>query len=157
MAETIQKSLKGRDVIDIACGTGWWDRYLSETAKSILGFDINNDVLEVAKSKEYKCPTKFQIGDATIPRPAATFRRRPSPRFWLSHIPKARLHQWIDTLHTTLTTGSHVLHRRQQEHRRNGRTSRHEARRREHVQILRTLKDGSQHMILKNFCTKSTA
>lgn len=41
IANTIRASLKKRDVIDIACGTGWWDLFLSETAKSITGLDIS--------------------------------------------------------------------------------------------------------------------
>jgi ubiquinone/menaquinone biosynthesis C-methylase UbiE len=150
MAKTIQKSLKGREVIDIACGTGWWDRYLSETAKSIMGLDINNDVLEVAKSKEYKCPTKFQVGDAYAPPfPPKSFNGALAT-FWLSHIPKEKLHKWIDTLHLLLKPGSRVfiadntnipgiggpLVTKPGD---------------ENTYKIRTLKDGSQHTIMKNY------
>ena len=42
IGNTIKSSLNGREVIDLACGTGWWDRILSETAKSITGLDISS-------------------------------------------------------------------------------------------------------------------
>ena len=32
---TIQTILKGRDVLEIACGTGFWTQFLSDTAKQI--------------------------------------------------------------------------------------------------------------------------
>jgi ubiquinone/menaquinone biosynthesis C-methylase UbiE len=50
-------------------------------------------VLEIARTKEYRCPTRFQTGDAYQPpfKPA-TFDGALAT-FWLSHIPKARLHQ----------------------------------------------------------------
>ena len=154
MAETIKASLMGRDVLDIACGTGWWDRILSETAKSITGLDINKDVLEIAKTKEYGCPTRFEVGDAYKPPYPSTSFDGAIATFWLSHIPKGKLQGWIDTLHGVLKPGSKVfladntnipgiggpLVTREGD---------------ENTYKLRTLKDGSQHMVLKNYYSTS--
>jgi ubiquinone/menaquinone biosynthesis C-methylase UbiE len=109
IASAIQSSLRGRVIIDLACGTGWWDRILSETAKSIIGLDINNEVLEIAKGKKYKCPVKFMIGDAFQPHFSPGSFDGALATFWISHIPKKQLHQWIDTLHTLLQPGSRVF------------------------------------------------
>lgn len=150
MAKTIQASLSGRDVIDVACGTGWWDLFLSETAKSITGVDINNDVLEIARTKEYKCPTKFQTGDAYNPPFEPKLFDGALATFWLSHIPKARLHQWIDTLHKLLKPGSHVFIADNTYIQGKGGpllTKPDD----ENTYKLRTLKDGSQHTIMKNY------
>ena len=150
MGETIKSSLRGRDVVDFACGTGWWDRILSETAKSIAGLDINEDVLEIARSKEYGCPAKFQRGDAYDPPFTQPVFDGAIATFWLSHIPKARLHEWINTLHSVLKPGSRVfiaentnipgiggpLVRKEGD---------------ENTYKLRTLKDGSQHTVMKNY------
>ncbi|MGD0802570.1 MAG: class I SAM-dependent methyltransferase [Candidatus Bathyarchaeia archaeon] len=154
MANTMKTSLAKRDVLDIACGTGWWDRILSETAKSITGLDINRDVLKIAKTKEYMCTTRFQVGDAYEPPYQSASFDGALATFWLSHIPKAKLHGWIDTLHKVLKPGSKIfiadntnipgiggpLVTKEGD---------------ENTYKLRTLKDGSQHMVLKNYYSTS--
>jgi ubiquinone/menaquinone biosynthesis C-methylase UbiE len=154
MANTIKASLAGRGVLDVACGTGWWDRILSETARSITGLDINGEVLEIARTKEYRCPTRFEVGDAyEPPYPPASFDGALST-FWLSHIPKAKLHEWIDTLHRVLKPGSRVfLADNTNVPGIGGPVVTKEGD--ENTYKLRTLKDGSQHMVLKNYYSKS--
>lgn len=150
MADAIKASLRGRDVVDFACGTGWWDRILSETAKSITGLDINEDVLGVARSKEYKCPTSFQIGDAYEPPFTGPSFDGALATFWLSHIPKARLHEWIETLHSILKPGSRVFIAENTNIQGIGGpivTKEGD----ENTYKLRTLKDGSQHTVMKNY------
>ncbi|MCK5125963.1 MAG: class I SAM-dependent methyltransferase [candidate division Zixibacteria bacterium] len=58
-----KRILNDRNVLDIACGTGFWTRILSETASSIIGVDINEATLEVARNKKYDCPTDYRTGD----------------------------------------------------------------------------------------------
>ncbi len=150
MGERIKLSLAGRDVIDFACGTGWWDKILSETARSITGLDINEDVLAVARSKEYKCPTKFQKGDAYQPPYTEPTFDGALATFWLSHIPKDNLHSWIDTLHSVLKPGSRVfIAENTNIAGLGGPIVRKEGD--ENTYKLRTLKDGSQHTVMKNY------
>jgi ubiquinone/menaquinone biosynthesis C-methylase UbiE len=154
MAKAIQSSLNERDVIDIACGTGWWDSILSETAKNITGLDINNDVLEIARAKDYKCPAKFQTGDAYQPPFELGTFNGALATFWLSHIPKARLHQWIDTLHQILRPGSRIFIAENTNILGIGGpvvTKEGD----ENTYKLRTLKDGSKHTVMKNYYSKS--
>jgi demethylmenaquinone methyltransferase/2-methoxy-6-polyprenyl-1,4-benzoquinol methylase len=56
-------TLKGHHVLDIACGTGYWTRIISEQAVSIVGTDINPATLAEAEKKEYKCPVRFVQAD----------------------------------------------------------------------------------------------
>jgi len=154
MVKTIQSSLKGRDVIDIACGTGWWDRILSETAKNITGLEINNDVLEIAKAKEYRCPAKFQMGDAYKPPFEPGTFDGALATFWLSHIPKAKLNKWIETLHQILRPGSRIFIAENTNIPGIGGpivTKEGD----DNTYKLRTLKDGSQHTVMKNYYSKS--
>lgn len=54
----------GKRVFEIACGTGYWTEIISKTAYSILATDINDAVIEVAKSKSYSPATVyFRIAD----------------------------------------------------------------------------------------------
>jgi len=59
-----KRTFKNRRVLDVACGTGCWTQVVSETARSIVGVDIAQEMLEVAKTKIYKCPVSFCKGDA---------------------------------------------------------------------------------------------
>jgi ubiquinone/menaquinone biosynthesis C-methylase UbiE len=49
----LQNIFKGKKVFEIACGTGYWTNIIAKAAHSILATDINETVLEVAKSKSY--------------------------------------------------------------------------------------------------------
>jgi len=57
------RTLAGRRVLDLACGTGFWTQVVSGAAQSILGVDINPATLEIASHKKYLCPVRFVRGD----------------------------------------------------------------------------------------------
>ncbi|MGB1019349.1 MAG: methyltransferase domain-containing protein [Chitinophagales bacterium] len=49
----------GKNILEIACGTGYWTELISKQAKFIEATDINFEVLEVAKSKLYSNEVLF--------------------------------------------------------------------------------------------------
>src|SRR5213593_4326772 len=54
-----------RDVLEIACGTGYWTPLISGSARTILATDINEEVLEIARHKTYpNHNVEFRIADA---------------------------------------------------------------------------------------------
>jgi len=55
--------LAGRHVLDLACGTGFWTKIVSERAKTIIGIDINPATLAEARRKHFSCPTHLVLGD----------------------------------------------------------------------------------------------
>ncbi|HVE61107.1 MAG TPA: class I SAM-dependent methyltransferase, partial [Chitinophagaceae bacterium] len=62
--QILQDVFCGKDVFEIACGTGYWTEIISKTAQSILATDINDAVIEVAKSKQYSpAIIEFEIAD----------------------------------------------------------------------------------------------
>jgi len=51
--------LSGRDILDLACGTGFWTRAVSGLTRSITAVDINAAMLKVASAKKYACPVNW--------------------------------------------------------------------------------------------------
>jgi len=62
--QILQNTFADHDVFEIACGPGYWTEKISATAKNILATDINDAVIEVAKSKRYsRVKVHFQTAD----------------------------------------------------------------------------------------------
>ena len=153
MGAEMMNFLSDIDVIDIGCGTGYWTQIISKTARSIVGIDINQTVLDIANSKTYRCPTEFKVMDAyRIDYPEKTFGGALTS-FWLSHIRREDLDGWIKQMHRVLKPGAHVfvsdntfiegvggdLVNKPGD---------------PNTYKLRTLNDGSKHLIVKNYYTK---
>ena len=151
MGEEIKKDLQGCRVLDIGCGTGYWTQRVSQVAESITGIDINDTVLEIARAKSYGCPTLFRQMDAY----SLDFQKPFTgvlASFWLSHVPREKIGPWIGQMHGVLRPGARVFIA-------------------DNTYIegvggklvtkpgdpntykLRTLNDGSQHLIVKNYFT----
>ncbi len=100
----------GRDVLEVACGTGYWTPLISGSARSILATDINEEILEIARHKSYpKHNVEFKIADAyTLANVTGRFSAG-FAGFWWSHIPKQRLFHFLDCFHSKLCPGGLVV------------------------------------------------
>jgi SAM-dependent methyltransferase len=109
VSDAIKSSLGGRDVLEVACGTGYWTRVLSETAGSIVATDLGEEVMEVARGKEYGCPVTFRredayrlsFGDGAFDGGLAFS--------WFSHVPRAMIDPFLEEFHRVLKPGSRVF------------------------------------------------
>ena len=100
----------GRDVLEVACGTGYWTPLISGSARSILATDINEEVLKIARHKNYpKHNVEFKIADAyTLANVTGRFSAG-FAGFWWSHIPKQRLSHFLDCFHSKLCPGASAV------------------------------------------------
>ncbi len=149
----IKVAFRGAHVIEVACGTGYWTQFASETAQSIVATDCNEEVLEIARHKQYSCPVSIEMADAyDLPFPPKTFTGGIA-NFWFSHIPKNRIAHFLEGFHKTLKAGSHIFMADNMNVAGLGGelTTKPGD---DNTYKLRTLKDGTQHEILKNYFTR---
>lgn len=103
----LRKTLAGNHVLEIACGTGYWTQVAPQTAKTITATDINEEVLQIARSKTYECKVNFQMADA--------FNLNPSPQndftvglaaAWWSHLQRSQIRNFLLHFHRLFPPGS---------------------------------------------------
>jgi ubiquinone/menaquinone biosynthesis C-methylase UbiE len=87
-AEDLRELVRGKDILDLACGTGYWTQIMSRTARFIAAADISAEMLREARNKEYDAPTAFVMADLySLPFQTASFDMI-TLGFWFSHQPK---------------------------------------------------------------------
>ncbi len=108
--QRVENDIKGKDVLEIACGTGNWTQVLSKRAHSVVATDINEAYLIEAKKKDYqKDNVVFKVADAYILEGInGKFKLAFASDFW-SHMPKSKIERFIKTLHSKLLPGSKVI------------------------------------------------
>ncbi len=108
-AEALQSFFSGKDVLEIACGTGYWTERIASVANSILATDINEAVLNVARLKTYS--------NATVEFKAVDMYTLPSNKkyqslfggFIWSHIKLQELDSFINTINRLIPPGGTIV------------------------------------------------
>jgi ubiquinone/menaquinone biosynthesis C-methylase UbiE len=148
IADFSERTFRNRRVLDVACGTGYWTQIISETAQSIVGVDIAQEMLEVAKTKKYKCPVSFCKGDAYSLSFQNGFFNGGLANFWFSHIPKERVQLFLEDFHRLLQEKSRVFMADNVAGMDEGLITKEGD---SNTYQLRKLRDGSEYLVLKNY------
>ena len=150
----VVEAFAGRHVLEIACGTGYWTQVLARSAASVVATDINDEVLEIARSKpRVQDNVEFRCEDAyALPSFPQLFTGGMAG-FWWSHVPKARLRPFLAGLHKAFAPGATLVFL-DNAYVQGSSTpvSRRDAD--GNTYQRRTLSDGSTHEVLKNFPTE---
>ena len=99
----------GERVLELACGTGYWTPLIAARAQSVVAVDLNEETLQLARTKAYpKKNVTFQQGDAyALPGWPDQFSAC-FAGFWWSHVPLARLDDFLSQLAQHLGPGALV-------------------------------------------------
>ena len=65
LRQLVAETLRGQDVLELACGTAYWTAQFAATANSVLATDINTELLDIAKAKGLAADkVQFSLADA---------------------------------------------------------------------------------------------
>lgn len=99
---------EGCDVLELACGTGYWTAAMSRTARSIVASDYAVEMLVEAQKKAFGCPVGFVQADMF----AGVFSRSEfdlvALGFWFSHQPKQDYERFFATIIEPLRPGGRI-------------------------------------------------
>ncbi len=105
----LKEPFSGKDVLEIACGTGYWTEELAHTAHSIIATDINDAVLDIARVKTYRgCQPVFENNDAFEISINGSFNAC-FAGFWFSHIKIEQYRRFFNNLHRHVVPGATIV------------------------------------------------
>ena len=147
----IPARLAGRRVLEIACGTGYWTRFLAQAAAQVVGVDASAQTLEVARAKRLPADrVELRLADAyALPDELGLFDGA-FAGFWWSHVPRARQADFLGCLDRRLLPGARVV-LLDNLYVEGSSTPVSEPDAQGDTWQRRRLADGSEHRVLKNF------
>ena len=154
LRKLIPQYLAGRDVLEIACGTGYWTQFIAPLARALTATDINTETLEIARTKLYP-PGRVRIEQADVYQlpPRQDCFTGAFAGFWWSHLKSDERRSFIDILHRALAPGAIVV-AMDNLYVPGSSTPIHHVDAEGNSFQQRRLDDGSTHLVLKNFPTE---
>jgi len=95
----------GKTVLELACGTGYWTRVMSQTAARITASDIAPEALVEAGKKQYGCKVSFIAADMFTHSFGEGSFDLVALGFWLSHQPRQEYDRLFDVISRPLKKG----------------------------------------------------
>jgi SAM-dependent methyltransferase len=106
----IPQRLRGRRVLEIACGTGYWTEQIAPAAREVVATDAVEETMQLARGKSYPPGrVRFVQQDAYDLGPQLGTFDAALAVFWWSHVPKQRMAEFLGSLHARLEPGAIVL------------------------------------------------
>jgi 2-polyprenyl-3-methyl-5-hydroxy-6-metoxy-1,4-benzoquinol methylase len=150
-SDILKLLFKDKSVLELACGTGFWTERIAEVATSIHATDINNAVIEIARGKKYYGEVFFEIADLYRIN-GKKFDSLFAGFIW-SHIKLEELDVFIEAVNEKVEKdGLVMLMDNKYVEGSNHPVFKTDAT--GNTFQKRNLKDGSEHLVLKNFPTE---
>lgn len=145
---------RGREVLEVACGTGYWTQHIATSAKRLVATDGTAEPLAFARLRPGTESVMFRQADAYALPPDLGMFDGAFAGLWFSHVPVEARVAFLRGLHARLTPGARVVM-----------IDNNEVQLRDFPVVetdaagntfqSRQLNDGSVHRVLKNFPTQS--
>ena len=150
----LAKEFEGLDVLEIACGTGYWTQFIARSARKILATDYSIETIQIAQNRNFgECSVEFTLADAYLLTDISGDFSGGFYGFWWSHIPKQRRREFLNVFHSHLASGAKVIMMDNNYVERSSTPISRQDNKGNSFQ-LRTLEDGSKHQVMKNFPSK---
>lgn len=106
----VAEGVRGRRVLELACGTGYWTAVMAQTADFVLATDLSIEVLSLAREKSWP-PSRvgFARADALAPPRLAGEFDAVFAGFWWSHLRRRERNGFLRSLAERLGSGVEVL------------------------------------------------
>jgi SAM-dependent methyltransferase len=108
LSRELREAMRGRRVLEIACGTGYWTSCVAGVAARTTAIDASLAMLAEARDKALPASVTLLAADAYELSGVPGDFDAAFAMFWLSHVPRARLRVFLDGLHARLEAGAVV-------------------------------------------------
>ncbi len=108
--ERLRDTMRGRDVLEIACGPCFWTRFAAETAASVLATDFNESTLDEARKKSFPFHrvTLLQADAYSLDTVPGDFDAIFAVD-WLAHVPLSKMHEFLSGALRRVRSGSPLM------------------------------------------------
>lgn len=96
------------DILELACGTGWWTERLARYGTSLTAVDASPEVIALNRQRLAGLPVTYLEADLFSWQPERTFDTV-FFSFWLSHVPPERFAGFWETVRRALAPGGRVF------------------------------------------------
>ncbi|MCK5785519.1 MAG: class I SAM-dependent methyltransferase [Candidatus Sabulitectum sp.] len=110
LVDILKTAFKRCDVLEIACGTGFWTKIVAEDANSVVATDVNPEMIaQAGKRLSHLDNISFRVSDAlSLSGIKGKFNGAFSVLFWC-HLPRQRVKEFLSGLCSKLKSGSPVV------------------------------------------------
>jgi demethylmenaquinone methyltransferase/2-methoxy-6-polyprenyl-1,4-benzoquinol methylase len=100
---------RGRSVLEVAAGTGYWTQAAAAVAKAITATDLNPEMLTIAASRNLGSHVRLRAADAyALPEFPSTFDAGMAHMWW-SHVGIERRQEFLSHFFSRLQPGAVIL------------------------------------------------
>ena len=96
------------DILELACGTGWWTEELVQYGDSLTAVDASPEVLELNRARLPSADIRYVQADLFNWTPELKYDTV-FFSFWLSHVPPERFEEFWETIKACLNPGGRVF------------------------------------------------
>jgi demethylmenaquinone methyltransferase/2-methoxy-6-polyprenyl-1,4-benzoquinol methylase len=155
LSDLLTEQLSNKRVLEVACGTGYWTQFYGLFSNFTTATDYNEAVLSIARARlDAHDNIRVRQSDAYSLENISGDFNAGLAAFWWSHLEKTKIAAFLETFHSKLSSGSHVVMADNVYVEGSSTPLSHTDSAGNSYQ-LRRLKDGRTYEVLKNFPTEA--